>query len=820
MIRCFVVVCTVAWIVYAAAGTLAAAPAEFVFTQQQSTARPGQSPTQLPGTLRTIPAQPVFVQPAPTSIFGIGGQQQPVQQYQQQVAPGVSGQPPQQPGAAARPTVTRATPTGTGTVMNFDNAPLHTFINQVMQILGYNYVIDPAVNGTVNLYTTHAVQPAELFSLLEYVLRLNNVTITRKEDLFLIVPEGKGVTSPHEVITTPLRRATPAGVPQEIPAGAAGPLPAPLPATAPVGGPSAALQTPPLPSALDSGDPQGYVTYIVPMHYIAASQMAELIKPFMSGGSSTVIYDPANILLISETRSNMKKVLEIITALDTNFFDLKTIDLINIRYNKVADVVKDLTKVFSGGNEQAPLGMNLVPIERLNSLLVVAHSPEVMAEVRRWIERLDAPTGGTNFQTFIYEVQNTTAANIAEIVSLLFSDGIGFPSSMTAEEGGPAGARAAGTAQGQTAQQQRQQQSIRPRESQSPRRDIRGGSLGPNISDRRISSQTAATSSLLGENVKVIVNEFNNSLVIQASEADYHYLKRTIEQLDTLPRQVLIEAKIYAVELRDDLSFGVNAFLENREQKSPATTASIEGLKAGLSAATQFRVGESRQFEAVITALRSKTNVKILQAPRILTMDGQQATLNVGADVPVTTSSFGDPVQSGQAGAFLNQIQFRQTGTTLLISPRISAAGIVTMDVAVEVSSPTGGGLTPTINRNFVETSLIVQDGQAVAIAGIITDENNLDRKRVPLLGDVPILGALFGVTSRTSRRSELIVLITPRVIRDIPTALEVTDWFRKSLKNTYEVIKDREEDERKRIEKRDRKEMKERQQELKKNRD
>lgn len=774
-------------------------PAEYVYATQITTVRPGQLPVGSgPGGLRPGTG-PIIVpqqQQQPFQGLPIGmGAQTPVQQQQQAPPPG------QQPPPATRPTVTRAQQTGSGMIMNFDNAPLHAFINTIMQQLGYSYVIDPSVNGTVNLYTTQNVRQEDLFTILEYVLRLNNVTITRKGDVFLIVPEGKGITSPHEVVSGQFRGATPTtGQP---------PVPSPSPATAPVGAPPAPFLGP------DMLDLQGLVTYIVPMHYIPSSEMVELVKPFLSGGSSIISYDKANILLVSETRANMQKILQIITALDTNYFDINTVDLINIRYNKASDIVKDLTKVFSGGNDAAALGMSLVPIDRLNSVLVIAHSTTVMAEVRSWIERLDSPSGGQNFQTFIYEVQNSTAANIAEIVSLLYSDGMGFPSTNVADggqTGTAAGGGAAGQGSSQQAQAQQQRQSIRPQESQGARRDPTRSGLGPSLGGRKISEQTSASSSLLGTNVKVVVNEFNNSLVIQASEADYRYLRRTIEQLDTLPRQVLIEAKIYSVELRDELSFGVAAFLELREQKAAATTASISPgsstTPAGIAAATAFRIGQARQIDAVITALRSKTNVKILQAPKILTMDGQQATLNVGAEVPVTTSSFGDPVQSGSAGAFLNQIQFRQTGTTLLISPRISATGIVTMDIAVEVSSPVGAGLTPTINRNFVETSLIVQDGQSIAIAGIISDEHNLDRKRVPLLGDVPILGALFGATSRTVRRSELVILITPKVMRDIPTALEVTDWFRRSLKNSYDLMREKDEEARRLNERRQRQEL------------
>lgn len=203
-------------------------------------------------------------------------------------------------------------------------------------------------------------------------------------------------------------------------------------------------------------------------------------------------------------------------------------------------------------------------------------------------------------------------------------------------------------------------------------------------------------------------------------------------------------------------------------------------------------IGAERELLGIINALRRKTDVKIVESPRLLTMDGTAATINIGAEVPVTTSSFGDPIQSGTT-SFINSIQFRPTGTTLLIIPRISASGVVTMDLAIEVSNATGQALTPTINRNYVQTSLLVQNGQTIGLAGLISDSEDVGRSRVPVLGDIPIVGALFGQTTRDSRRSELIIFITPHVINDVPTAAELTLDFKRALRSSYEFIERKE---------------------------
>ena len=208
-----------------------------------------------------------------------------------------------------------------------------------------------------------------------------------------------------------------------------------------------------------------------------------------------------------------------------------------------------------------------------------------------------------------------------------------------------------------------------------------------------------------------------------------------------------------------------------------------------MSAVTKAFIGAQRELEAAITALRSRTNVEILEAPTLLAVDGMQARINVGAEVPVTTASYGDPITSGVASAFANSINYRPTGTSVLIMPRTSASGIVTMDLAIEVSQAAGSSLTPTISQNYVETSLIVRDGETVAIAGIISDSNDQSRSRVPVLGDIPVVGALFGRTTKNKRRSELVVFITPHVIHGLPTAVEVTLDFKRALRNAYHTI-------------------------------
>ena len=666
-----------------------------------------------------------------------------------------------------------------GLIFRFNNVPLTTLIDTVMKELGYSYIIDPRVQGTASIHTMGEIPRENAFEILEQLLQMNGQGIVRQDSMYVIVPLGATTKIPHELIVNPEASQVQEGAVQP---GAAQlqPAPQPVPPARAAQGPVVTTIGPPQEPGPGEVQDEGVLTYVIALHHIPSSEMVTLITPFVSNGANMINYASANILILTDYRQNVEQALKLIRLLDTEYFDLTTVDLVPIRYNQAVEIADDLAQIFA---PSAPAGVRLVTIERLNSILVVTRSADVFQEVLEWIDKLDTPSSGSNLRTFVYQVENNTATNIANILSQLYQDGVGIPSMV---EGG-----------------QLQQQATEPGfvpGQQLPQERFRGGALGPSLTGRPMASGSDIRAVVTG-NIKIVVNEFNNSLIIQATEGEYQFLLQTIRQLDVLPRQVLIEAKIYAVELQDNLSYGVSMFLEAANPDlGPATIGSI--VEGTLSARTVAFIGSNRQLRTIITALSAKTNVRILEAPRILALDGVQASINIGAEVPVTTASFGDPLQSGSTN-FVNSIQFRPTGVTLLIMPRISASGIVTMDLAIEVSQATGQALTPTINTNSISTSLIVRDGQTVAIAGIISDSFDEGRNRVPILGSIPVLGGLFGTTTRNKRRNELVFFITPHVIRNLPTATELTRDFIRSLRRASEFIEGMEREERELIQER-----------------
>ena len=739
-------------------------------------------------------------------------------------------------GAASRPGAQSMESSAAGIGLKFESVPINRVINSIMQELGYSYVIDPEVQGEVSIYTNGKIPREDLFEVLEQLLMMNSIAIVEQSSgLFAIVPIAESPTIPHKIhtsITTMDEKDADTGEAEGEP-GEEGEAEEPSVIInsekdlAPAAGAKAA-------PGMELSEGKGVITYIIPLNYVVSEHMLQMAQVFLTPGATVIDFQPGNILMITDHRKNVEQVLELVDLLDTNYFKTNRVELIPIRFHQAIAVAEDLGKIFSSGDAAA--GVRIVAIERLNSLLVVTRTGQVYEEVKSWIEKLDiVPSSTSNIKTHVYNVENTTAVQIAQILAELYRDGYGMPgsqgsSSTTGTQGQQNGTayQNPGFVQGSGGYgsnyggygssgyggygssgyggygssgyggSSRYGGSGYGGYGGSSYGGYGGSSYGGGMSGSRQLGPSLSQSSMsmirgiMAGNVKMVVNEFSNSIIIQGTEADIQFMLSTIKQLDILPRQVFIEAQIFSVELTNDLSYGISAFLQERGAGvsgttiGPATTGSVSD--GTLSAITRIAIGGERELQTVLNALKAKTDVELLEAPRVLAKDGTVASINIGAEVPVTSASYGDPLISGSTN-FVNSISYRSTGTTLQIVPRISSSGIVSMDMVMEVSNATGTALTPTINRNYIQTSLIVGDGQTIGLGGIISDSENNSQSRVPLLGDIPILGALFGKTEKSVRRFEMVIFITPHVIRTLPSSAELTLEFKRALKIAYPYI-------------------------------
>jgi general secretion pathway protein D len=305
----------------------------------------------------------------------------------------------------------------------------------------------------------------------------------------------------------------------------------------------------------------------------------------------------------------------------------------------------------------------------------------------------------------------------------------------------------------------------------------------------------------------VIPNAFDNSLLIQATPQEYDQIVNLLEQIDIPPRQVLIEAKIYEVTLTGAFAMGVQAFM-NRLGDDPLNPGNGEGGDAGvarraLSAATSgagitmtggMLAGRSRQLLAVLTAAEDNRLTKSVAAPAIIATDSIPAVITVGNEVPILTAQAASSVLDGGTSQFAQTITNRQAGITLNITARVTPSGIVTMLINQDFSTPLSPSATgiqsPSFNNRTVSTQVTVEDGDTVAIGGIIDERELESTAGVPFLHRIPVLGAAFGQKSRSTSRTELVVFLTPRVIYDTNQMIDATEELKSRMDRVLRLIR------------------------------
>lgn len=293
---------------------------------------------------------------------------------------------------------------------------------------------------------------------------------------------------------------------------------------------------------------------------------------------------------------------------------------------------------------------------------------------------------------------------------------------------------------------------------------------------------------------RVIPNPFDNTLLIQATPQEYQQIEKLLKQIDVPPRQVLIEAKIYEVTLTDAFKSGVQAYLQQRGAGSTPLQllGSITGAGAAFSAG--WLVSQSRELLVFLQAQEDIRKTRVISAPSVIATDNVPASINVGTEVPVLTSQAVTGVQQGGSSLFTNTVQNRNTGVTLTITSRVQPSGIVTMVVNQEVSSPIAPSASdaiqsPSFQRRNVQTQLTVQDGDTIAIGGIIQENNLSSTSGIPGLVKIPWAGGLFGSKSVSKQRTELVIFLTPRVIYDTPQISEASEEFKSQFKRLQKMM-------------------------------
>ncbi|MFS8039329.1 type II secretion system secretin GspD [Xanthobacter sp. AM11] len=652
--------------------------------------------------------------------------------------------------------------------LNFENTPVTTVAKVMLgDILGTGYVIDPRVQGSISLSSARPVPRGDLIYVLESALRSNNIALVRDPAGYRLVPLAEA-------------------------AGAGG---------------------------MDvSGRPEpGFGVSVVPLRFVSAEALMPLIDSFATKGGSVRADPGRNLLLIQGTAPERQTAINTALSFDADWMRGQSVGIYPVRNGTPEPLISELETLMDTG--ESGLSHKLVKfqsIARLNAIMVVAKKPELLQTAATWIGRLDRSDSSVGVR--VYRLRYGDARQTAKVLNELFmgagASGLdqaasqiapGSGASVSAGGGGgdENGGQGQGSSPGLTVQQ---------RLGAAPPSQNQNQGLGSRSADGEGATGGAPSGGGGGAilpGVRITADAVNNSLLIYANPENYRIIERTLMQLDQPQLQVAIEATVAEVTLNDKLAYGVQFYLTSNNLglgsnngsvlntlSSDITDQAINRVLPGFN----LLVGRENQPRAILDALHTVTDVKVLSNPSVVVVDNQKATLQVGDEVPVST---GSATVLSSSNTVVNTIEYKNTGIILHVIPRVNVNGQVRLDVEQEISNVTetsttsgsssttssSGTLTPTVSQRKVKSTIAVTSGQTVLLAGLINERHEGVRQGVPILDQIPGVGDAFSHRSTQVRRTELIIFIRPQIIRDNVDAHTVAEELRAKLKGTVGVM-------------------------------
>lgn len=534
-------------------------------------------------------------------------------------------------------------------ILNFDNADIETVITTMGDLLNINYILAPGVSGKVTIQSYKKFPVKDLFSIFQAILEMNGLTAVKHKEFYIIMPIDTAKQQPLDVEK----------------------------------GKEVSL-------TLDSG----FITQIVPLEYVKASDTANLLRGLMPRGTDLIVYEPTNLLIVTARPEGLVKFMKILDAIDI------------------------------------------------------------------------ASSDRENIRTFVYYAENGEAKKLADILKSIYV-------------------------------QQKGARTTRP----TPRRPSsrRGSAKNKTVAAPTVIGGTAGE---IEGDVNITAYEDINALIIKSSPAAYLAILETLKKLDIPLRQVLIEVLVAEVTLNDDERLGIEWLLKTRGE--PAVIAG--NLPSGIDidtpatgAVTDNYFGyiiDPTKFVSLISAFASYGKVNVLSSPHILALDNKEAKIEIGDEIPIATglNTSATGTEAGTTLVSSGQIQYKTAGVILTVTPHISEKGNVMLKISQEFSGPgesteVAGQKFPAFFTRKAQTSGIVKDGHTLVIGGLISENKTVTKSGFPILSKIPILGYLFGSTSSTARRTELLVMVTPHVIKNQDDADRVTKQFQEKTRTIKKRI-------------------------------
>ncbi len=622
--------------------------------------------------------------------------------------------------------------------LNFEGAEIREVVKAVLgDVLKESYILDPRVQGSITVRSSKAMARSALLPTMEMLLRMNGAAMVRESNGILkIVPAGsaiKGSSSPR------------------------------------LGGGGRALA-------------DGHSIQVVPLQYVSAREMAKILEPLApeGGGGVVRVDETRNLLILSGAEPELRHALETIDMFDVDWMSGMSIGLFPLKQADVKTVGTEIDKLIGERSASPVAGLvRIVPVERMNALLVVTQQPKYLEQARIWIERLDqgGVSGGNTLH--VYQVQNGKAESIAGLLSDIF--GWRRTQQQAAPQLAPGLTPAEISTTGAASS------------SASSLMDKKAGDASP---PQALPSATSALPAASGSGattvaqspasgVRVIADKDNNALLIYAPAGEYEKIEAAVKKLDVVPRQVLIEMTIAEVTLTDEYQYGLEWYFSSRGHQGgqlDTGAAGIAQLAPGFSYAWKDSAGAIR---AVLNSLATNSKLNIISSPHVMVSDNQVAKIQVGDRVPTVSQTQSLATTTTTTGV-ISSVQYIDTGVMLAVRPHINAGGQVTMEVSQEVSNATktttSGIDSPTISKRTAQSTVTIQSGETMVLGGLIKEEKNDGSAGVPLLSEIPIMGALFGNQTKKNNRTELVILITPRVANNSLQSKEITDEIRKRI--------------------------------------
>ncbi len=646
--------------------------------------------------------------------------------------------------------------------LNFVDTDIREIVRAVLgTTLKVAYTIDPAVHGTGSIETPTPLPRSALIGTLETLLNGNGAALVVRDGIYNVVP---------------------------VPAGAIGNLASGV-------------------NAIGAG------AEVVPLRYAAARDLAKMLEPYIGQGGKITADPAANAVLVSGDAAIRQTLIGLIHAFDIDILSGRSYALFPVGDGDPAKLAAELEKVMQAQGEGSLSGIvQVLPMERVNAVLVVSAQPRYLDAADRFFHLAQRAEEATSRTWHVYYVQNGQSADLEALLQRAFTPGnvsptppppgstapgatpaaLGFgnaPGGATGVGGAVGGISSTGTAS---------------TTGTTGTGTTGGGGLGSALAatgtTTAAATETPATEPLSTETgqgagtnlnrMRIIANRTNNALLIYATPDEYSVVEGMLHKIDVVPLQVLIEATIAEVDLNDQLQYGTQFFFKTDHVAETLGTPTVPNFPSLTnltfpSSSPYFILSKMPNF--ALSALAQITTVKILSAPEIMVLDNQPARLQVGQQVPVLT---GQATSTLAAGApVVNSVDYHETGVIMQVTPRVNTGGLVSLDIGQEVSSVAQAATntvngSPTFNDQVFRTRVVVQDGQTVGMAGLITDNVARGNSGLPFLKDIPLLGTLFSTQSNARMRAELLVLITPHVVRDQRDARALTEDLRNQLIN------------------------------------